>query len=97
MAYLYALVICSGLFIASTYLIAPPSSAQPPYIAVESLGLEFTEREYHRRVRQQIEDYGFRVVCVEHLLTLSPAAKTYNVNHARQNLVLVTECDRAAP
>ena len=66
-----------------------------PYITVDSLDLQFTEREYHKRVRGQIEEHGFQHMCMTHLLSLDPAAKTYDVNRARQNLVLVTECAEA--
>lgn len=91
-AYLYVLVVGVVLFFAVTR--AFPHESPPPYITVDTLNLTFTEREYHQRVRRQIEQYGFNTMCVEHLLTLDPAAKTYDVNHARQNLVLVTECAR---
>lgn len=63
-----------------------------PYITIESLDLTFTEREYHQRVQRQIEEQGWEAVCVMHLLSLAPTARTYDVYNARMNLVLVEEC-----
>ena len=72
-----------------------PPEAPPPYITVDYFDLEFSEREYHLRVRDQIVEDGYQDVCVTHLNSLTWNAKITDVNRARQNLVYVTECDKA--
>lgn len=67
----------------------------PPYITVESLDLTFTEREYHQRVQRQIREQGWDMICVVHLRSLDSMAKTYTVDNARMNLVIVEECENA--
>ncbi len=74
-----------------------PAPEPEPYIVVEYLGQEFTEAEYHERVRQKIAEDGYGAICVFHLGTLAREARYLSVNSARQNLVYVTECARAGP
>ncbi len=69
-----------------------------PYITVEALApqqTEFTEAEYRARVRGQIERDGVVAICYQHLRTLALDAKSYTVDHARQNLLYVEECAQA--
>ncbi len=67
-------------------------TAPEPYIVVEYLGLEFSEVEYHERVRGQIERDGWGFICVQHLLSRTSGSEARSVNSARQNLVYVEEC-----
>ncbi len=72
--------------------------APEPYVTVPALApqqTEFTEAEYRARVRGQIERDGMVAICYQHLRTLALVAKSYTVNHARQNLVYVEECAQA--
>ncbi len=73
-------------------------TAPDPYITVPALApqqTEFTEAEYRARVRGQIERDGVVAICYQHLRTLALDAKSYTVDHARQNLVYVEECAQA--
>ncbi len=73
-------------------------TAPDPYITVPALApqqTEFTEAEYRARVRGQIERDGAVAICHQHLRTLALVAKSYTVDHARQNLVYVEECAQA--
>lgn len=65
---------------------------EPDYIVITSLDMHFTEREYHDRVLGQIEEGGFRSVCILHLLTLSAAAVETSDNNRRIYSVLLQEC-----
>ncbi len=74
---------------------ATPASEPAPYITVEVLELEFTEREYRDRVQGQIERDGWGFICVQHLLSRTSGSEARSVNSARQNLVYAEECAQA--
>lgn len=70
--------------------------SDPEYIVIASIDLHFTKQEYHDRVLAQIEEGGFRSVCILHLLTLSSAAVETSENNKRIYSVLLQECAIAA-
>lgn len=74
------------------YIVVDPVPEDPSFIVVDSLGLRFTEREYHDRVRRQIDESGHEFICFNHLRTLDLAVLYDDANALRIFTVLVEEC-----